>query len=460
MQVEVLKLRNALGLLEGLTKPKVEKVQTTVKDRRGRSKTSTRKERTWPVLRNVMLQDGRAVATDLDIAVMVDLPEATLGRYLLPFKQVSKLLAYVPGNQEVTIEMQGNTVSLTWPEGSATYGTESVDDYPVIPEIKPVMRHSVSADILVPALVSMLDYCAQEEAKPVLSSVILFLGSPLEVGAGDGFRMAFKTLTVGWPSSDGISSILLPAKVVDTLAHLWRKAPRPMPDDLSKVGGIAELVVNKGNMDIEVSPILILVKFGTVSMLAKTTQGTPPNFKEFIKSASASTAQKVQLFGADLERALRRIEVPSKDKGTSVRMVWNEDKMVLSCETKEGNVETTIPVHTFNGGSRIAVNMEYLQEYAYHKEGLITMACTSPTAPVVFTHSRSPVVAIMPMQVIWPDQALKLKEIEDAKAKAAAETPAAEITGTETQEEADEPGDEDKGTEEETTEEEHEALTL
>lgn len=452
MQVEVLKLRNALGLLEGLTKPKVEKVETTVKNKRGRSRTKVTKERTWPVLRNVMLQDGRAVATDLDIAVMVDLPEATLGRYLLPFKQVSKLLTYVPGNQEVTIEMRGNTVLLTWPEGSATYATESLDDYPVIPEIKPVMRHSVSADILVPALVSMLDYCAQEEARPVLSSVILLLGNPLEVAAGDGFRMAFKTLTVGWPSSDGISSILLPAKVVDTLAHLWRKAPRPMPDDLSKIGGIAELVVNKGNMDIEVSPILILVKFGSVSMLAKTTQGTPPNFKEFIKSAAGNAANKVQLYGADLERALRRIMVPSKDKQPSVRMVWAEGKMVLSCETKEGNVDTTIPVQTFNGGGRMALNMDYLQEYAFGKEGLITMACTTPTAPVVFTHSRSPVVAIMPMQVIWPDQAqpeVEAEAIEEAKAKAEEET-------TETEE----PGENDPTEQDLDSQEEHEALTL
>ena len=452
MQVEVLKLRNALGLLEGLTKPKVEKVETTVKNKRGRSRTKVTKERTWPVLRNVMLQDGRAVATDLDIAVMVDLPEATLGRYLLPFKQVSKLLTYVPGNQEVTIEMQGNTVLLTWAEGSATYATESLDDYPVIPEIKSVMRHSVSADILVPALVSMLDYCAQEEARPVLSSVILLLGNPLEVAAGDGFRMAFKTLTVGWPASNGISSILLPAKVVDTLAHLWRKAPRPMPDDLSKIGNIAELVVNKGNMEIEVSPILILVKFGSVSMLAKTTQGTPPNFKEFITSAAGNAANKVQLYGADLERALRRIAVPSKEKQPSVRMVWAEGKMVLSSEAKEGNVETTIPVQTFNGAGRIAINRDYLQEYASGKEGLITMACTTPTAPVVFTHSRSPLVAIMPMQVIWPDQVqpeVKAEAIEEAKAKAEEET-------TETEQ----PGENDPTEQELDSKEEHEALSL
>jgi DNA polymerase III sliding clamp (beta) subunit (PCNA family) len=341
---------------------------------------------------------------------------------------------------------------LTWLEGSATYATESVDDYPVIPEIKPVMRHSVSADILVPALVSMLDYCAQEESRPVLSSVILLLGNPLEVAAGDGFRMAFKTLTVGWPSSDGISSILLPAKVVDTLSHLWRKAPRPMPDDLSKIGNIAELVVNKGNMEIEVSPILILVKFGSVSMLAKTTQGTPPNFKEFITSAAGNAANKVQLYGADLERALRRIAVPSKEKQPSVRMVWAEGKMVLSSEAKEGNVETTIPVQTFNGGGRIALNMDYLQEYAFGKEGLITMASTTPTAPVVFTHSRSPLVAIMPMQVIWPDQAqpeVKAEAIEEAKAKAEEET-------TETEE----PGENEPTEQELDSKEEHEALSL
>jgi len=62
------------------------------------------------------------------------------------------------------------------------------------------------------------------------------------------------------------------------------------------------------------------------------------------------------------------------------------------------------------------------------------------------------VVAIMPMQVIWPDQAqpeVKAEAIEEAKAKAEEET-------TETEE----PGENEPTEQELDSKEEHEALSL
>jgi len=436
MQIQVLKLRNSMNLLEGLTTPRARMVATEVKTGKGRgrkTRTAVVKEQAWPILHNILLQDGQAIATDLNLGVMIDLPEV-VGQYLLPFKQVSKLLAYVPGSDEVTIEMLGKNVSLKWPDGSATLEADDPKDYPMIPQIKPVIKQEISADMLVPNLVAMLDYCSEGDERPVLSGVSLFLGDELEVAAGDGFRMAYKTLPVAFPSVDGLKTVILPAKAIDILEHLWKKAPRPVDGSIQSV---VDMAINKGMMQVEISPILFKAQFGIVTLLCKTIQGTPPNFKALIPTGAEQ--HEVQLMAPDLERALGSIAVSAKEAvgvgAGAVRMLWDKGQMKLSAEAGAANVEATIPVHTLDGGGRIAIHINYLMEYIKGKQGLLTIKVTTPTAPAVFRYSQAPFVAIMPMQVTWPDQAppeVKAEAIEEAKA----------IIEGETKEE-EEPGDED-----------------
>jgi DNA polymerase III sliding clamp (beta) subunit (PCNA family) len=364
---------------------------------------------------------------------MVDLPEV-VGQYLLPFKQVAKLLAYVPGNDVVTIEMLGKHVSLSWSDGSASFEADDPKDYPVIPQIEPRIKHEISADLLVPNLVAMLDYCAESSERPVLSGVSLFLGDQLEIAAGDGFRMAYKTLPASLPSADGLKTVILPAKAIDILEHLWRKAPRPVPNDGS-IQSVVDMVTNKGLMQVEISSILFKAQFGIVTLLIKTIQGTPPNFKTLIPTTVEQN--EVQLIAPDLDRALGRLAISAKDGNGIVRMLWDNGRMQLSAEAGANNVETTIPVHTPNGGGRIAVHIKYLQEYIKGKTGLVTIKITTPTSPVVFRYSQAPLVAIMPMQASWPDQAPPAPVAELS-------APAQE---TETKEE-EEPGDGDPQEEE------------
>jgi len=443
MQIQVLKLRNAMGLLEGLTSPKARVIANEVKTgKKGRGRKSTPAKATaFPILHNILLQDGQAIATDLNLGVIVDLPEV-VGSYLLPFKQVSKLLAYVPGSDQVIIEMLGKNVSLKWPEGSATLEADDPKDYPMIPQIKPVIKQEISADMLVPNLVTMLDYCAESDERPILSGVSLLLGDQLEIAAGDGFRMAYRTLPVAFPPTDGLKSVILPAKAIDILEHLWKKAPRPVPKDGS-IQSVVDMVTTKGMMQVEISPILFKAQFGTVTLLVKTIQGTPPNFKALIPTGVEQN--EVQLMAPDLERALGSIAVSAKDGIGAVRMLWDAGQMKLSAEAGATNVETTIPVHTNNGGGRIALHINYLMEYIKGKQGLLTIKVTTPTAPVVFRYSQAPLVAIMPMQVIWPDQAqpeVKTGAIEEAKAKAEGETTETEQPGDEDPNEGDEQGTE------------------
>jgi DNA polymerase-3 subunit beta len=393
MEIQVQRLRDALGLLEGLTSPKAK--TDGGKSAKGRGTKSGKSSSPFPVLSNILLRDGKAIATDLETAVTVDLPEAT-GECLLPFDRTIKLLKYVNGNDELKIEAGKRTVALSWSEGKATLETESIEDYPQIPAIEPVIRCSLLGDMLVPNLLSMLDYCATESSRPVLAGVSLFLGEPLEIAAGDGYRMAYKTLALSLPPAEGIKTVVIPSRAVTILGHVWSKAPRPPVTE----GSIADLVATKGKIELETSHTLLRVHFGVVSLITRTVAGTPPSFKSLIP---ADPPCRVQFYAPDFEVLLRRLMGTAKDGNGAVRMAWAEGSMALSTEDRgASNIEVSMPAQALNGAGRIAINMRYLQEYVKGKSGLVTMGITTVTGPALFRHGSSPLVVIMPMNVSWP----------------------------------------------------------
>ena len=53
--------------------------------------------------------------------------------------------------------------------GGQVVNAERLDNYPGFPEVKAEPQNRVDGDTLVPALSSMLGYCATEESRPVLS---------------------------------------------------------------------------------------------------------------------------------------------------------------------------------------------------------------------------------------------------------------------------------------------------
>ncbi len=394
MEIQVQRLRDALGLLEGLAGPKVK--TDGGKSVKGRGRKSGKSSSPFPVLSNILLRDGKVIATDLETAVTIDLPELT-GECLLPFDRAIKLLKYVNGNDVLKIETGRRTVTLLWSEGKAALETESIEDYPQIPTIEPVIRCSVLGDMLVPSLLSMLDYCATESSRPILAGVSLFLGEPLEIAAGDGYRMAYKTLSLSLAASEGIKTVVIPSKAVTILGHVWSKAPRPPVTE----GSIADLVATKGKIGLEISPTLLRTHFGVVSLITRTVAGTPPSFKSLIP---ADPPYRVQFYAPDFEVSLRRLMSTAKDGNGAVRMAWADGSMALSTEDRgSSNIEVRMPAQALNGSGRIAINMRYLQEYVKGKSGLVTMGITTVTGPALFRHSSSPLVVIMPMNVSWPE---------------------------------------------------------
>lgn len=365
MQMQVQKLREVLKILEPVIPRKT----------------------ALPVLHNILLGEGKATATDLEVKISVGLPEAK-EECLVPFKSVFQMLKYVPGNEIITIKAN-KMLNISWESGNSSYALVDPKDYPAMPKVKPKAKGVLDGDILITAMSSMVNYCATDETRPVLSGVAIFPGDILDIAAGDGFRMAYQTVPLSFPLEQ---PLVIPSRAVEILKHAWDRTPPDVPlgDSLVK------LVTNKRKLEMKLGEELLEVCFGRVTIIIKLISGNPPNFKQLIPQ---DIPLKIQLFPSDMERAVQRLRVAAKDSEGIVRLNWTKDTMTVSARSDEmGNIEATFPVQAEDAG-QTAINIRYLLDYLKGKEGLVTMGITSDKSPIVFRHRSSPLVIIMPMLV-------------------------------------------------------------
>jgi len=363
----------------------------TLRETLGLLKPVVPRKPTVPVLQNVLLRDGKAVATDMETTVILDLPEAD-GECLIPHREALELLRYVPGDELVAIEARGKSLQLTWDGGSASYDAAGVKDYPPVAELKATAEASLDGDSLVAALSSMVGYCAAGDDRPVLAGVALFPGERIEVAAGDGFRMAYQQLPMTFPAED---KVVVPRGTIKALAHLWDNIPPAPP----VAGSLIEQITARRELQLALGDGRLKIAFGQATIIGQLIKGTPPNFAQLIP---AEVSQEVRFFAPDLERAVRRLKDVARDGSGIVRLTWTETSLTAVAKSDEkGEVRAEVPAQAEGGPGRIALNVSYLLDYLKGREGVVTMGVRGAQDAVILSHGSSPLVLIMPMLVQW-----------------------------------------------------------
>jgi DNA polymerase III sliding clamp (beta) subunit (PCNA family) len=392
------------------------------------------KKPTLKCLACVLVGGGKAVGTDLETMIIVGVPQADES-ILLPFTPVSDMLKYIPGHEILKIEQKDGNVSFKWSSGSASYPTEDPADYPVLPEMDKVEEANVNGDALVPAMVTALHYAAVEENRPTLRGVTLVLGNPIEVAAGDGFRMSHQALGISFPLEQ---SIIVPFHSVAVLQHVYSKTPRIPPAN-------AETLINVVTAKKVLHMTLLgknklKVDFGVyASVIVNLVEGNPPNFLQLIPKEEP--VLQSQLFAPQFEAAVKRVRGVAKDGGGIVRLEFADGKLKISAKAENKEISAVVDTLLTHGEpGRTAVNEKYLLEYLSGKAGVITVTKHTDTGPLLFQYNHSPKVLIMPMQVKWEDE----------------EPEPVAVGAPQSQAEADEPTETEEGSGSETGEEEGE----
>ncbi len=372
MNVQVARFREVLGLL----KPAVPR------------KTSL------PILTNILLKDGQAMATDLETMVIVPLPEVDTS-CLLPYADVVKMLQYTQGGEILHIEAKPGKVSLKWSEGSSTFSSKDVMDFPAVPEFAPVVEAQLNSDALIPAMQSVLPYTATEKDRPVLSGVTLVLGEPVEVAAGDGFRMAYQVIGLAFPQN---ITAIVPSSSVSTLYHLWEKTPRTPPPSDSLIPVI--MAKKQVSVAFDGKTGLRFVFGQAATAIVKLIEGSPPAWLKLIPKEEP--ALQTHVMAGELELAVRRSLTVAKGGSNIIRMVFNDSTATISAKADNQEVESSIKTFGTQGlPNKIGLSANYLLDYLKGKEGIVSIALTTETAPAMFQHQKGPKVLIMPMKVDW-----------------------------------------------------------
>jgi len=314
---------------------------------------------------------------------------------------------------------------------------------------------NLNGDLLVEALMAALPYCAPESTRPVLTGVTLYQGSVLQVAGADGFRLSYQSLKQSYPVQQ---TLILPANSVKILDHLWHKAPSSVPlesDLIRQLMAVRELKLSlaEGIADFQ---------FGSIRLTAKLISGTAPDHLALLNNFHEPV--KVKLIAPELRNAIRRLQGIAKDGTGIVRLKWTETVMTLSARSEEvGEVNAEIPVQPGSLPGKVALNVRYLLDYLEGKEGLITLGKDEGTAPALFHYGSKPIVAVMPMQVKWEEEAKPADAEPEADAsKVTSETPrenretTSEITGDPEKEEAVAQSETDSLNQEETAAVNHE----
>ena len=372
---------------------------------------------------------GKAVATDLETMVIANLPEAQ-DQMLLPYSSIAEMLKYVPGSDMLRVELKGKMVFLSWSNGSASYPTEDFADFPVLRELIARAEALIDGDVLIPTLVAALPYTAEDDTRPVLSGITVVLGNPIEVAAGDGFRMCHKALGLSFPLEE---KIIIPRQGAAILDHVFAKTPRTPP---ATPPSLVKAVTAKRQLRMSlIGDNKLRLDFGTsASVIINLISGKPPEWLALIPKGEPMLQS--QIFAPQLEAAVKRVRIIAKEGTDAVRMEFADGKLKVSAKGNDQEISSTIDtIHTQGEATRIAINQKYVLGYLSGKQGIITFSKYTESGPAVFEDQQSPRMIVMPMIVAWGDEPVITKE--EPEAAAADETP-----DTETTEESESSGEE------------------
>jgi DNA polymerase III sliding clamp (beta) subunit (PCNA family) len=248
-------------------------------------------------------------------------------------------------------------------------------------------------------MLAALPYRATDETPPVLSGITLVLGSPLEVAAGDGFRMSHQVLGLFFPLEE---KIIVPAHSVAILGHIFAKTPRTPP---TTADSLIPIIIAKRQLHVALQgDNKVQVDFGsTASVVINLIQGSPPEWLKLIPKGEP--VLQSQLFAPQLEAAVKRIRAISKDGSGIVRMVFADGKLTVSAKGEEQEISATMDtLNTQGEPGRTALNHIYLLDFLSGKQGIVIVSQYDKTGPLVFQYQNSPRVLIMPMFVEWGDE--------------------------------------------------------
>ena len=307
---------------------------------------------TIPILANLLIETGEEkinlAATDLDLGIKSSCPAKVLetGAITTPAKKFLEIIRSLPPDQEIKIKKLENS----WVQikcGSATFKIVGLptDNFPTLPECETDLVQ-IPAKILLRLINNTIFSVAQEETRFALNGALLLL-KPLSVTmvATDGHRLAHIEKSHEFNNINSEISTLIPRKALFELQKI-----------LAGIDENDKEMVSFGRDETH-----IFFSIGGRLMIARMLTGQFPNYEAVIPKDNKGS---IDLEKKEFQEAIQRISLLADDKSSSIRVVLEDNKLVIS--SSNANLgEANEQIDTVYSGAKLELgfNCKYLLEF-------------------------------------------------------------------------------------------------
>lgn len=353
------------------------------------------KRNTMPILSNILLEakhDGaEIVATDLEIG-MRGLYKATVlepGGVTISARKLFEIIKESPlGDIELTAADNNWTTIQAGKSQFKVVGLPSTD-YPALPAIEREGLIPLAGDGLLELIRKTLFAAGDNDARYILNGLLVTLiitdkKTSLRLVGTDGHRLAIAEQEVGKAVAKGVPQeikAIIPKKAAHEIRHLLEE------------GGDGEPLIGF------TKNLMIFRKSGLL-LTSRLMEGNYPNYQQVIPKESG---KRVAVNRAELESALRRVSVLSKDKASAVKVSFDPGKMTLFSSSPDFGEATEELSARYEGESiNTGFNARYLLDVLNVMDGeAITLQMDTPLSPCLIQEPESPgfKCVVMPIKV-------------------------------------------------------------
>ena len=322
-----------------------------------------------PVLGTVLVEatdDGlELTATNLEFGIRRRLGAEVLaeGAVAVPGRLLTEFASAITGERlEIDVTERGDSLGLR----SESFRTEirclDPDEFPPAPSPEGGRRLVLGARALVEAIGDTLGAASTDEARPVLTGLLMRVeGGALVVAASDGYRLAERSVRLDDPVA-GLTAIV-PSRAMGEAARLFRGVDGPI-----------EITVGpQGNQ--------VFFRGPEAELTSRVIDGAYPDYRRVIPDTVGTSAT---VDAAELGRRLRALAPFAQDSAHVVRLAVTPRSLVLRAATVEvGSAETELAADVAGPETALALNARYLLDCLATAGQRVELQLHGPLGPAV-----------------------------------------------------------------------------
>lgn len=317
------------------------------------------------ILRNGLLE---MVAMDINFFMsdIIPVKEDEEGDILVPAKSFSDLLAKFD-KEEILLEKDENDTELniTSKKGKFSIPLMEKTDFPPFPEFNGQQTLILPEDKIGDLIKKTVFACSQDESRPLFTGVLCEKkGNNLTFVGTNTHRLAIKSAVID-AADDSEFNMVIPSRL---LKEILNNIGKDVPEEV----------------EISLQNRQILVKIGKVKIISSLIEGSFPDYRRVVP---ASFSTKTVFKKVDMEKAIQRVALFSKDEYSIVRLSVTPKNITLTSGISDlGQGKEVVDSQTNGEGLNIAFNSKYVMDIL--KNGVsdeIVMQTNNSLSPSCFT---------------------------------------------------------------------------